>query len=110
MGFIETRSLAEIEPKAGWHGRFFHSEHMTFAYYTIDAGASLPPHAHLNEEVWHVIEGVIDLTLDEETRSVRSGDALVVPAGVLHAAHANQPCKVIVVDHPARHEVAGLAM
>lgn len=108
MGFIDTQSLPEIEPKAGWHGRFFHSEHMTFAYYTIDAGATLPAHAHANEEVWHVIEGAIELTLGEQTRSVSAGNALVVPPNTVHAVRANEACRVIVVDHPVRDEVAGI--
>ncbi len=108
MGFIELESLPELEPKTGWHGRFFHSEHMTFAYYLIDEGATLPPHAHENEEVWHVIDGSIDLTLDNQLQTVRAGNALVVPPNTLHSATARERCRVIVVDHPARHEVAGL--
>jgi unsaturated pyranuronate lyase len=110
MGFIEPSALPEVEPKAGWHGRFFHSAQMTFAYYSIDAGAVLPPHMHANEEVWHVIDGSIDLTLGEETRTVSAGNALVVPANVLHAAHAKHQCRVIVVDHPVRDEVAGITV
>lgn len=108
MGFIEVRNLPEVEPKAGWHGQFFHSEHMTFAYYAIDAGAALPAHAHSNEEVWHVIEGAIQLTLGDEMRRLQAGDAAVVPANVQHAAAASEACRVIVVDHPVRDEVAGI--
>lgn len=110
MGFVDLQALPEVQPKAGWHGRFFHSEHMTFAYYTIDAGAALPPHAHPNEEVWHVIEGSIELTLGYQTRRVRAGNALVVPANRTHAAYAKESCRVIVVDHPARDEVAGITI
>lgn len=108
MGFIDVRNLPEIEPKPGWHGRFFHSAHMTFAYYTLDAGAALPSHSHDNEEVWHVIEGAVELTLDGQTRNVRAGDALVVPANAVHAARAQEACRVIVVDHPVREDVAGI--
>lgn len=110
MGFVEPQTLPEVQPKPGWHGRFFHSAHITFAYYTIDAGAVLPPHHHENEEVWHVIEGSIDLTLGDETRCVHAGEALVVPPNTLHGAHASETCRAIVVDHPARHEVAGFAI
>ncbi|HLI94657.1 MAG TPA: cupin domain-containing protein [Candidatus Baltobacteraceae bacterium] len=108
MGFIDLESLPELQPKTGWHGRFFHSEHMTFAYYLIDEGATLPAHAHANEEVWHVIEGSIDLTLDDQTRTVLAGNAVVVPPNTLHVAKARERCRAIVVDHPVRREVAGL--
>jgi len=108
MGFIDPGALAKVEPKPGWHGRFFHSEHMTFAYYEIDAGATLHAHSHPNEEVWHIIEGEIDLTLGEETRSVGAGCAVVIPPGTMHSAAARHRCRAIVVDHPVRREVAGL--
>jgi quercetin dioxygenase-like cupin family protein len=108
MGFIDPSELPQAEPKPGWHGRFFHSEHMTFAYYEIDAGAALSAHSHPNEEVWHIIEGEVDLTLDEETRCVRGGHAVVVSVGTTHAVAVKKGCRAIVVDHPVRREVGGV--
>ena len=101
-------ALPQVQPKRGWRGRFFHSEHMTFAYYEIEAGAGLPAHAHENEEVWHVVEGALDMILDGRPLRVEAGNAAVVPAGVTHAATAAQETRAIVVDYPARHEVAGI--
>ena len=109
MGFIDPSTLPQLEPKQGWRGRFFHSDHMTFAYYEIDAGATLHAHSHPNEEVWHIIEGELDLALGNETRSLRAGSAAVIPAGTTHAVVAvKKRCRAIVVDHPVRREVAGL--
>src|ERR1700709_702392 len=108
MGFIDPSTLPEAEPKPGWHGRFFHSEHMTFAYYEIDASAGLHLHSHPNEEVWHIVEGEVDLTLGEETRRGGAGCAGVIPGGTLHAVAVQERCRVIVVDYPVRHEVAGI--
>jgi len=110
MGFINPLELPEVQPKPGWHGRFFHSEHMTFSYYEIEAGASLHAHAHPHEEVWNVVEGELELSLGEETRRVGAGCAVVVPGGTLHAAAAKKRCRVIVVDYPVRHEVGGVKM
>src|SRR5581483_4514137 len=101
-------ALTRVLPKPGWRGRFFHSEHMTFAHYDIEAGAALPAHAHENEEVWHVIEGALDMMLDGAPVRVQAGNAAVIPSGVMHAAIANQECRAIVVDYPVRHEVAGI--
>jgi len=108
VGFIDPSELPEVEPKSGWHGRFFHSEHMTFAYYEIDAGASLHAHSHSNEEVWHIIEGEVDLTLGAETKRVGAGQAVVVPPETMHAVAVSNGCRVIVVDYPVRREVAGV--
>src|SRR5262249_7120148 len=79
MGLIDPKSLPAAEPKPGWHGRFFHSEHMTFAYYDIEAGAALHAHSHPNEEVWHLIDGEADVTLGDKTMRVGAGCAVVIP-------------------------------
>jgi hypothetical protein len=47
-------------PLAGWSGRFFHSENMTFGHWEIAEGAAdLHEHEHPQEEVWNVVEGEI---------------------------------------------------
>jgi len=68
MPFIDTSSLAPQQPLPGWQGRYFHSESMTFGYYAVEPGAAIHEHAHPNEEVWHVIEGELEVTIDGETR------------------------------------------
>jgi quercetin dioxygenase-like cupin family protein len=108
MPFIDPSALPDLGPKPGWHGRFFHSEHMTFAYYELEAGAALHAHSHPNEEVWNIVVGQLDLTVGDETRTLGAGCAAVVPAGTTHSVSAKMPCRVIVVDHPVRHEVAGV--
>jgi hypothetical protein len=45
MLFVDSVELAPRQPLAGWNGRFFHSDNMTFAYYEIDADA-IPIHEH----------------------------------------------------------------
>jgi len=108
MGLIDPKSLPAAEPKPGWHGRFFHSEHMTFAYYDIEAGAALHAHSHPTEEVWHLIDGEADVTLGDKTMRVGAGCAVVIPGGVTHSLAAKTTCRAIVVDYPVRREVAGI--
>jgi quercetin dioxygenase-like cupin family protein len=83
---------------------------MTFAYYEIAAGADVHPHEHPNEEVWHIVEGALELTLDEESKVVRAGEAVIVPAGQTHSVRATEPTRAIVVDHPVRRQVAGISV
>lgn len=108
MPFIKPAELPVKEPRPGWRGRFFHSDHMTFVYYDIESGSSVHPHHHPNEEVWHVVEGELTMRLDGVERTVRSGEAVVVPANVEHSTSAPGPCRVIVVDHPVRTHVGGI--
>jgi hypothetical protein len=66
--FIETGQLKVKEPREGWRGRFFHSRTMTFAYYTVVAGAWIHKHSHPNDEVWNVVDGQLEITIAGETR------------------------------------------
>jgi quercetin dioxygenase-like cupin family protein len=106
--FVEVDDLPVLEPRPGWRGQFFHSEHMTFAYYAIAPGADVHSHEHDEEEVWHVLDGELEVSLAGSTRVLRAGQALVVPAGETHAIRALGPCRAIVVDHPVRTSVGGL--
>jgi quercetin dioxygenase-like cupin family protein len=110
MAFVDPASLPAHEPRPGWSGRFFHSAHMTFAYYDIAAGADVHAHEHPNEEVWHVVEGALELTVGGRTEVVRAGQAAIVPAGERHSVRATEFSRVIVADHPPRESVAGIAL
>jgi unsaturated pyranuronate lyase len=108
MPFIDTRDLRVVEPRAGWKGRFFHSDHMTFAYYSVAAGASIHEHSHSNDEVWNVIDGELEVTIAGETRVLRPGGAAVVPPNTLHSVKAITDVHAIVVDSPTRHSIGGV--
>ncbi len=105
MSLIDTRKLAGREPKPGWHGRFFSSESMTFAYYAIDGGASLHEHSHATEEVWNVLTGELEITIGGDTFRAGAGSAAVVPPNTAHSVRALAPSTVIVVDEGLRGEI-----
>jgi len=64
VSFINTNNLAVIERLPGWNGRYFHSANMTFAHYDFKRGSSIHEHFHPQEEVYEVIEGELELTID----------------------------------------------
>lgn len=64
MPFIDTNGLKTTERLPGWHGRYFHSSNMTFAHYDFVAGSTIHEHFHPEEEVYEVIEGELELTID----------------------------------------------
>ncbi|HEX4214554.1 MAG TPA: cupin domain-containing protein [Candidatus Dormibacteraeota bacterium] len=107
MPYIDPAELAVGRPRPGWEGRFFHSAHMTVAYYEIDPGADVHPHHHPNEEIWNVVEGEVEVTIGDESRVVPAGQAAIVPANVVHSVVARTPSRVIIVDHPRREVVGG---
>lgn len=56
-------------------------------------GASFPRHAHPGEEVIYVLSGSIEYEVEGKLVTVRAGDVLFVPDGVVHAARnvGNEP-------------------
>jgi quercetin dioxygenase-like cupin family protein len=49
------------------------------------ADAGPPPHSHAWEEVYVVLSGELEVTVDGEAHRVGAGDIAHVPAGVTHA-------------------------
>jgi quercetin dioxygenase-like cupin family protein len=110
LTFIDTRRLTLKEPRDGWKGCFFHSPNMTFAYYTVEAGAWVHEHSHPNDEVWNVIDGELEITIDGETQVAGPGWVAVIPPGAVHAVRALTAVRAIVVDHPPRHSIGGIEL
>ena len=84
MPIIETGNLKVVERLPGWKGRYFHSQNMTFAHYEFVSGASIHEHYHPQEEVYEVIEGELEITIDGKAQIARPGVVAIVPGGAKH--------------------------
>jgi quercetin dioxygenase-like cupin family protein len=109
VAFIREADMLRGVPLAGWDGRFFHSDNMTFARWTIAANASdLHEHSHEQEEVWNVVGGSIALIVNGAEMTLEVGDAAVVPSNVPHAARVIGDAEVVVADFPLRKHLPGV--
>ncbi|MDX6410579.1 MAG: hypothetical protein QOE91_95 [Gaiellaceae bacterium] len=62
-----------------------------------------PLHWHDEEQIAFILEGEFDFTVAGETRTLRRGDAVVIPPNVPHEARAGeQGCLQVDVFHPPR--------
>jgi mannose-6-phosphate isomerase-like protein (cupin superfamily) len=104
MPFVDTSTLNVIERLPGWHGRYFHSQSMTFAHYDFLRGSSIHEHSHPQEEVYEVIEGELEMTIDGVSQIARAGLVAIVPANVRHSVKALTDGRAIIVDYPLRRE------
>ena len=76
---------------------------MTFAYWDIAEGADdLHEHHHPAEEVWHILDGELALTLDGEEYIVGASSAVIVPPNTQHAVRVIGSCRALVADTPRR--------
>jgi quercetin dioxygenase-like cupin family protein len=104
MPFVDTSTLKAIERLPGWRGRYFHSPSMTFAHYDFKRGSSIHEHFHPQEEVYEVIEGELEVTIDGEAQIARAGFVAIVPGNVRHSVKALTDGRAIIVDYPLRGE------
>jgi quercetin dioxygenase-like cupin family protein len=56
-------------------------------------GAVVPRHSHEHtEQVMYVVEGELEMTVGDDTRSLREGDVVVVNRGVEHELSSESGC------------------
>jgi quercetin dioxygenase-like cupin family protein len=104
MPFVNTETLPVIERLPGWHGRYFHTQNMTFAHYDFARGSSIHEHFHPEEEVYEVLDGQLEVTVDGVSQIVQPGLVVIVPANARHSVKALTDGHAIIVDYPLRPE------
>jgi quercetin dioxygenase-like cupin family protein len=102
MAVIDTREVPLNQKRPGWRGRLIHAATMTFAHWDFDAGADIHEHQHEQEEVWHVIDGELAISIAGETSRVGPGFVAIVPPMTPHSVRALSAGRAIVADHPTR--------
>ncbi|HLX73778.1 MAG TPA: cupin domain-containing protein [Terriglobales bacterium] len=78
---------------------------MTFAHYDFKCGSSIHEHFHAQEEVYEVIEGELELTIDGMRQIARPGVVGIVPSNVRHSVKALTDGRAIIVDYPVRRDI-----
>ena len=102
MRVIDTKTADWTEKRPGWKGVVFSSDNMTFAHWRFAKGSTIHAHDHIQEEVWHLVEGELEATVAGETRTVRPGAVLILPANTQHQVTALSDGFAIVADYPLR--------
>lgn len=104
MSFINLDNIKEKEIVPGFLGKMVHSDHMTFVFWKIKAGASLPEHSHPNEQITAVIKGTFELTVDADTRVMKPGDVAIIPANINHKGRSITNSNLIDAFYPSRED------
>jgi quercetin dioxygenase-like cupin family protein len=104
MPFVELNQFEPREIFPGFKAHFVHSTNMTFAHWTIKAGATLPEHAHVHEQVVNMIEGEFELTIAGKIRRLGRGSVAIIPSNALHSGKAITDCRIIDAFYPIRED------
>ncbi len=109
MPFIDIQSIPSHEVVPGCRLRTPYGENIMLSYLEMDEGAEIPLHDHPHEQAGMLIEGRLELTIGDETRTVEPRSLFIIPPNVPHRAVAiGGPALVLDVFSPIREDYAKL--
>lgn len=105
-GIINTPHGSEIRPLIDRTTSAI--EQCSLAEETLPAGAKVGRHHHLlTEEIYYILHGAGQMTVGDEVREVKTGDAVFIPRGNAHTLEntGQEPMTILLVCGPA-HDFA----
>jgi quercetin dioxygenase-like cupin family protein len=108
--FFKLDELPDVPLRDGVSARFVSGGRMMLSFVHLAPGAEMPLHDHPHEQLGYMLEGSMLLTIGEEERLLRPGDAYAIPGGVEHRA-VGGPEGGLALDvfAPPREEYLALA-
>ena len=70
----------------------------------FEKGGVGPMHQHPHSQVTYVASGSFDVTIDGETKTLKSGDSFYIPTNALHGAICTEAGELIDVFSPIRED------
>lgn len=83
-------------------GALFSLAEHDFRTLRFQSGSSIYEHFHLEEEVYEVVDGELEVTIDGDSQIIKPGTIAIVPSNSRHSVRALTDGRLIVVDHPVR--------
>lgn len=81
-----------------------YGENTLFTEFLLQAGHTLPRHAHDQEQTGYLVSGAIRLSIGEDAFDVCPGDSWCIPGGVEHGAEILADSVAIEVFSPVRED------
>jgi quercetin dioxygenase-like cupin family protein len=104
MAFIEITTINSREVIKGYTGMAVHTGTTTLMYWTVEAGAAMPIHNHIHEQVAHVLKGKFELIVEGEIKILEPGIIAVIPPNIPHGGRALTDCELLDVFTPERED------
>lgn len=71
----------------------------------FEAGAAVPEHAHVHEQVSYIVSGRMMFTVSGKEMELKAGESLRLPSNVPHAARALEASTVLEAFSPPREDL-----
>ncbi|WP_142415502.1 cupin domain-containing protein [Hathewaya massiliensis] len=70
---------------------------MSLTLFAFDSGEEISSHSSSGDAMVYILDGEAKITVGNEDFSVKSGETIVMPAGIPHALHATEKFKMLLV-------------
>lgn len=97
---IKDTISEELYP--GFTAYLLHTNLATYSYVDVAEGAVLPLHSHAEEQVLHLLEGTLEVTVEGKTQICNPGDVVVIPPHAKHTVTGITRCWALDVFTPVR--------
>ena len=71
---------------------------------TLEAGSTMPPHSHPQEQLVHILEGKMRLIVDGVPHELSTGDSFYLANNVPHGVETISPTRVLDTFSPPRDD------
>ena len=72
------------------------SQNVNLTLFAFDKGQALSGHSSPMDAYVQVLMGEMDITIDQRTQAVKTGEMILMPAGINHALEALAPTKMLL--------------
>jgi quercetin dioxygenase-like cupin family protein len=98
----QDEPVEELTPLLG--RQLLNTETMTIGRISLAAGAVVPSHYHVHEQVANVLEGRLRFVVGDEEQVVSAGESVFIPSEVPHSVEALDDSVVLDVFSPVRED------
>jgi quercetin dioxygenase-like cupin family protein len=103
---VTWTAIAPIEMVPGLNFQPVLGDELMVNFVSFAPHTEAPRHWHDEEQISFVIDGELEFEVGDEKRTVRRGEAIVIPPNVPHAARTyDSTCLEVDVFHPPRQGV-----
>ncbi|MGA7672142.1 MAG: cupin domain-containing protein [Nitrolancea sp.] len=108
--FYKLDDVKPFSPLEGFLMQSITGGDMMANWVRIEPNRVMPRHQHPQEQLGVMLEGSLELTIGEETRLLKPGDAYTIPGDVAHHARTyDDGCLVLDIFSPPRDDYARMA-
>ena len=69
---------------------------MNLTLFAFDTGQALSGHSSPMDAYVQILSGEMNITIDQTTQAVKTGQLILMPAGINHALEALEPTKMLL--------------